>query len=395
MMRFFLKYIIPALMLSIGVLLFVGMDEGFEPEDAPTSQHHNPNLVEGENDAGWDDAVEWSEIANPEDKPLYWLDENTVLFAGLVNEGVSPKKYVSGAYRLFLWPAGGKAIPVAEQRWTGGENAGTYCAAKGAIYYVGYASRLNEVQRNDIFGGAPGQEERLTEEQFFGPQNTTKAIGGPSLRWGCLPIVDTRMGGRRWYASSAGDFYISLGTYDEIPLHDANVGVTLFDSGSMQTWKFERVDPSAGCVQYFDNLRAFLVWNCTAEPQSDDDFETQISCLSYWVVHTDEPGIVRHCVPSALHDALFSLHLSKLGVLVVSRYLDDRGGIYLIQDGQAEQFLKGLITQPRLSPDGCKLAFNYLRDVRSEAGYSSHLRTPAVLDVCGALKRLTIKQLNR
>lgn len=328
----------------------------------------------------------FSGVPNPSNQIIYWIDEDTLFFSGLVNEVVRDAIYTGGEYRLHIWKIGRKPEPYATTLWPPNNSLGGYCASQGAVYYPATDNPGPNGTEDFAMVGPPNGEKKIPLNRYYRPAfDAGFAQGRGTYRWECDLLFDERLAKDFWYSDSAAQNYLSLGDPRTRVGVEFNSGVTHYDAKTLTPTRYDQVPRQAGCVTHFVGVDQFLIWDCSTIAPSKLEQWRQIECWPYWLISSDGKNIVENCVPYDVSGASLRLFETKVGTVGFLHKVDKRGGLYRFMRGEATLLIRGFITHLAVSPSGCRVAFNYLPSLLSEVPATSTLRTPVVLDLCEAL----------
>ncbi len=322
--------------------------------------------------------------------PLYWLDQQTLLFSG----------YAGDKRKLFLWTVGDKPKAYAAAGWDAA--LADYCAADGKLRYALVRAKDEKLAR--WRAGAPGAE--VVEEAALRPP-----IANPATIDGTLPLnkagalgglpcgttQDPRMRGRLWAADFGRAFYLDFGPLQEAadPSREP-VMLGPADRSRSLRLPIRRDEVIPECTQYVRHLEAFLIWNCGFADKGVQAEWKRLGCWPFWQVWPPQGHVEKGCLPygpwaASEHELL----PTQIGIYFVSQHYNDgrslkdpgSAGLYRIAAGKAARVLSGMVLKPSVSPDGCLVAFTYAPSFYALAVETPPRLTVAAVNVCAAGRR--------
>lgn len=328
---------------------------------------------------------------------IYWVDNETLFFEGKPMPSRSDYdtlyKLSKTQESLFLWKIGESAKPYAEDEW----NKGYFCAADGNLYYridedIPYTSKEKIGLIKWKYDGK-GQVIKVSSKDL---QNSpiNDGEGFNACRFNFPAVMTDRL----WASDDRGEYVIDFG-FIGVVLGDAKANMPpiylkrLGDASEVEL-HIPRNEITKACTQYFSFSSYFLLWDCTADGNESIKKWEESNCRPYWIVNVPSGRTERQCVPFGHHSDLgFKLLPTKQGMFFSTSALKTwRGkstgdaGIYKFENGKPVRILKGATYRERVSPDGCKIAFEYALH-----SYRSTDRSVSPLDLSGLI---SVKVLN-
>jgi|GEM_PF-4334978 len=312
--------------------------------------------------------------------PIYWLDDETLLFAG-----TGPEKLRTAAdYRdlfpsLFLWSLGSPAhyypAPVIENAIKGFG----YCAEAGEIRYWRADDDADphpdRVQWRTYIG-RPGHEQPdvVASPRVRADNDMSRFARNDNEGWRhsnnspvrCLAEPRTMMSGRMWLRDDDDRMYLDFGDFSEQskarrrgePFH-------LVDSADGRRIKLPitAAQSNEQCAVYDAANSRFVLWDCSANPIGTLPLQ---GCTTIWKIDKQTAEIDSSCLPAGPWSGRsISLIAARSGIFLIHYYKNDAkeigdtgtAGLYRLRDGRVDRVLPGQLIQHHLSPNGCKLAF--------------------------------------
>ena len=323
-----------------------------------------------------------SGVPNPNKKPLFWLDDDTVLFAGVLGETVRKETYRGGRGRLFIWKLGMNPGPYATDRWQNENRARGYCASQGMIRY-----HDSNLKKSHYWYGPLGKEVKQPLSFFKSYRNDTSSArsrSNASNQDACFGFGDDKMDGNEWYAGPERRFYIDFGLKPPTDNLSKPLGpIRLIDTKNDRAVDLDipLADVRIRSSWHFRGTNRFLIWSDEIGSVGSLQKWHGRGCWPFWMISPSPTVVEKYCLPfsNKMGGSTFILD-TKAGVFFYNhRY----AALYRL-DGhnKATRILDGVVNGAKVSPSGCKVAFNYLRSFKSEANRTSYLRTPQVLELC-------------
>jgi hypothetical protein len=333
-------------------------------------------------------------VAPQDVPPIYWLDEQTMFFRGLVR----------GKPQLLLWTIGEKPRVYDATDWDPAEAGADYCAAAGKLRYA-IGERTERANRFSRWrAGMPGSE--VVEEVAAAapsarpappdgtlPMNKRDVLGGVP----CGSVKDQEMSGRAWAIDASRGYYLDFGPLRDIADPSGDPVVLMrSDRAKSVRLPIRRDQVAPECTQYTRHAEAFLVWDCAFGDKAVQAEWKRVGCAPFWQVWPPLGHVERGCLPyGPWADKQHDLLPTQLATYFVSgryaggRSLKDSGaaGLYRISSGAAVRVLRGIILKPSVSPDGCLIAFTYAPHFYALAVENPPQVTVAVTNICAEVRR--------
>jgi hypothetical protein len=338
----------------------------------------------------------WDSQIYPEGRSwFYWVDDDQLLFNG--HAAAKPRDAAEGALRtsaLYLWRLGEAAQKL------GGRSAGSTawgCARDGWIRYT--KQRIDGATGRHIgyfVEGPPGAE----QEQAPPPPSSVpigrQGIWSGDSRWiepapRCAPNADPTLAGHQWVSDPDQRYRLDFGRL--LPTnHPDPPPVFLMRSGGTERTPLPMTtqQATASCTHAHRFDGAFLVWDCF-RISDRERWRANNDCWPIWRVDPRTTDTSKTCLPFGPWRDQVSLIPTKVGLFFTSRSVTsdephDMGasGLYALRDGAAQRILVGGITDPVVSPSGCRVAFAYVRDNAAARYGNPGSPTIIVVDLCTA-----------
>jgi len=353
-------------------------------------------------------------VANSAKTPIYWLDNESLLFAGHGKK--KPKthqEYRRIEAHLYLWRLGKEAERYPAKRWTlKGHTQKGYCAERGNIYYDFRWEKDDEEAKLSIwtrYSGPPGAEqlERLTRpirqsarysRKTFSQLARNDVFSGHGATRRCEPEPDVRMTGRTWLRDNDGSHYLDFGKNADSRNKNDEVLARQLQLIEVKTWRrfdvpLTLAETRPKCAMHDRANNRFVLWSCPAGEYSN---WSTVDCYVFWTLDEVTRELSRYCIPPGPWSGdPRNLGLSN-DLLATSagfffnrpysdtRQIDDAGvaALYQFSGGQVRRILPGHLSQLAVSPDGCKLAFHHQWSLYDSSIDTDTTPMMKVIDLC-------------
>lgn len=328
---------------------------------------------------------------------VYWVDDDTLLFEGYAQPNISRGEDPTLRYRLFLWRLGKEAevlmrfperayqyedFPADYPYPSNTFWDGRYCAADGNLK-IGNGNRTSEDGKKYWYYlyGPPGALE--VNKTVHGIYAHLHATGSEYRQFTCSGIAIPEMQYRHWRALRDEHGYIDFGPTNQTnSIKQANFkGVYYpFGEGRITT---SIPSGNANDVYYLPWRNAYFFEAIGGRAPSKTPKNLKgTRCHVYWIMELDGSA-VGDCFPIGKWDqADVYPAMTKLG-LVFGAVKSGADGLYLKQGSKAIHLLKGRIENVTVSPNGCRVAFNYVqRWQHTRKGSDIRSRRIRVVDLC-------------
>ena len=300
-----------------------------------------------------------------------WMDDDTLIFEAtehqwpVVFRGVDPSDFVR-----YRWKLGGRP----ERAGDGPELA--------------KAGFCPPVSRPVPPGTPRGVPDGVPMSTFFGIPQT-----------GCELYADPAMARRPYVTDPDRNYYLEFAPiqYGKFKLEESGLVHLLARDGSnrvaLPIWS-GNARPS--CTRFDRAALQFFVWNCFQSGPSLDRGSTLAEwkltgCRKVWRVSAKDATTEEICIPYGDWAGDAEIVPTRAGLLVTSSrgptkaYPNDPGaaGLYSFEGRKVRRIFGGLLYNPSVSPNGCRVAFHLLpsMNVRLITPYPA---TTMVIDVCSA-----------
>jgi len=310
-------------------------------------------------------------VADPNYTRIFWIDDERLVFAGQGrNKPPSRASETDLPTDLYLWNLGSppKAYPV--KRWL--PKYYLYCAFDGKIYYgvgEGVSSDVRE-----WYAGPPGKEElqryqrwSLPDDRSVYPANDTL----PPITGGqrCEHVSKPALKGRKWFRDDDATHILDAGPQDlSLALQAERDGkrLRLLDLKQQRQvdLPINLSDTRSPCILHDWVNDRFIVKRCRRGAEST---RTPNDCYKIWIVDEatnstsdvcidmgDWSGSLNQIVPTR-NSLFFVLYFRNR----IAQRTKPRRGLYRYLNGELALVLPGVVRQPTVSPNGCKIAFHH------------------------------------
>lgn len=296
---------------------------------------------------------------------FYWVDNETVLFKA----NVDPKPGTTDEMRrrtqsIFLWRLG-------EDPKLQAPNGDHYCATKGWIRYAIVEGRPQIGQGRVVWmAGPPGQEREVAEEPFKGTANNDRRWIEPADE--CRRKVEPDMAGHFWVTDPSFRYRLDFGTsLAAVTAHDPDprpIVLIAGDGASRTSLPVTTADAAPGCTHFHRFDGAFLLWDCR-KVVDPDQWRAKNNCWPIWRVEPESGATTaRGCLPFGpwvgnaidIVPARQRLHFVVHGISKGDGKDPGPAGLYRLDEGgAARRILAGFLSNPVVSPDGCRVVAAY------------------------------------
>lgn len=280
------------------------------------------------------------------DEQIEWLDDQRLVFTGFSHEqlGIS----------IFRWD-----MPNQVERIF--ENSKRFCFDRKNLYVIG-RDHSKELKRFIIsppqyssyvpLGNIPAD----LEPSFFDEKTCTEKK------------IPKALSGHVWAALNEGHGYLDFGPLQPTgdPIRLTIVGA---DGESRTDTSLLLKKPILPSVIYLPHKSTYFIQNINLSPEDRQQWREN-GYIHTWMIK-DNGSIDTKNIPSGkwVSDGGNIIILSaKDGFVIVSQGFERNGtsetagAYYIYQDGRSQQLISGFVDNPRISPDGCKLAFAFQKN---------------------------------
>jgi hypothetical protein len=196
----------------------------------------------------------------------------------------------------------------------------------------------------------------------------------------CRQVEDERMYGRAWVANAKNDTYLDFGSSAQLREdYQVSRNLRLAKSSDLTKAKYitllSPISPTYVSTPAWDN--SFVLYD-------DGDLQTYIreslTTIPVYRIHSDGTVQETRLVNTrALWSA--SLMAYRDGYLSVTTGAGDprRAGLFIVNEKKAKRVLKGFMSQPAISPSGCRLA---VADDMGPGGRTLFTSRLKIIDLC-------------
>lgn len=302
-----------------------------------------------------------------EERRIYWLDADTLAFAGRLRSDT--------AHSLYLWTPGETPRAYRPALWAN-ETAvwrSQFCASDGSLYLSAAPPRPTEVTGRvayDGLVGPPDQEVRTTFHSFRASIAIPGAVQEPVgltpqnampfapllIRSGidCDERFDPAMVGLEWAETYPGKSYI---VFDRDPktLRYTNARLRR-PNGGEQPLPIRDGLTQPSCIQRTPWNGRVLAWSCVVSMSPEADVPGFRHTV--WDMDPDTGEIVKTDLPNSPVTRSLDVLPTRAGLYFASDsgWEHDAGGLHRLVDGRLEQVLSGDFSGVAVSPDGCRIA---------------------------------------
>lgn len=350
----------------------------------------------------------WDSHLYPEDQSyFYWVDDDTVLFRAHTTG--KPRNFEEARHLksvLYLWHIG-----EAPRVYAAGVDMTflRYCAADGWIRFTQVKVDPKTGKRATVTIEGPLGHERQVAPELLDPQPVAargNAANDPRLIDSsdkCRRPADPAMAGRWWVTDTDRRYRLDFGPVRGAAAADARVVLSAADGSRRIDLPIALKDLGGGndrasglaasCTQYHPFEGVFFVWDCRNVGLRADEVQrwrARDNCWPVWeVTPTDGKTTTKICLPFGdWVGGAIDLVPTKAGLFFAShttgRNPNDPGpsGLYAFAGGTAQRVWPGVISFPVVSPSGCKVIFNYVRDQAAADYGKPGSPTVVAADVC-------------
>lgn len=303
---------------------------------------------------------------------VYWLDDNTLVFAGADTGPIKngePSAFPDEKAGIYIWKMGSDPAPYKAGAWpqTGTRVSENYlCAANGKIMFStrAYIPTLAGFEV-PVMEGQIGREAPSSFRYYRSDPAWSRPVVDDVVGKRCDQFHFEGMKDRRWQISHLREQVLDMGpaksyeSWEPRPVQIPTDAVfRLIDVRSGNVRPVSGIDPHwalPGCEQPLSWEKAFVTWVC-----AHDTSEKGVDFFPVWKIRSD--GSVER----------IDAHLGNLvgpqlvpfrdGYLFVSwgRYgsNEDAAGIYLLANGRLKKIASGNYRAKAISPNGCLGAFS-------------------------------------
>ncbi len=295
-----------------------------------------------------------------------WIDEDTVVFTGLPGDKTWKNGYPPPT-QAYVWRIGGKdeLLPTGDDKvWRACSDDGNpaYYSERGKVIWLTTwrGGHRNVVEVPPPSGGAQADIRHKTR---------------------CRKNEDKRMDGRAWVANAAGDVYLDFGSREDVLYKSTSRDIKIARKSDLHNARaitlLSPIYPTSTLTPKWDN--SFVLWD---ETVLFSHMRESFSTIPVYRVHSN--GTVqetRLVNAKALWSS--SLMAYRDGYLSVTTGDGEPklAGLYLVNEKKATRILRGYMSQPAVSPSGCRLAVNDSMGPHGKELFASRLK---IIDLCAA-----------
>ncbi len=307
---------------------------------------------------------------------IYWLDNDRVIFLGFDRN--DPKyRPEKGEVNLgiFIWDtSNGQTRRYADAK-------GGLCYSQGYIvYYLGetvHKGKQGTYRLGHFMEGPMGKEKKISV-RGRGLWDRTRVLNDLSCHFEEVP---EQMRDRIYVPLLPGHGYLDLGSRTASEENPRAIFYRHLGAEPIAL-PFRKQNINWASIRYFPHKGVYVIptWYYSERPPH----VTPIPWFPYtpqplWLLYPDG-RTERIMLPwkrwRARADNTY--HVTKEGILITSKNAPDYHGAYLLRGDEYEKVISGHLDGTSVSPDGCKIAFSYLRDLR----HAGRHRTVRMLDLC-------------
>lgn len=296
-----------------------------------------------------------------------WIGEDTIVFAGFPGDqtwenGHPPPR------RAYVWRIGGQI----EQLSTDADKVRHACVNDG---HPAYTSERGKQSYLTTVVGETRTEVPLPPYMVGDGQQANFA--GPTL---CQPHMDVRVKDRRWVPNWSGSRYLDFGS------RALDIDVTRRDDITFETSTGEQrrslsvIDTPVSYVhaQTPEWDDSFVLWDAWA--MGSERREAMRTVPVYRVSPDGSVNITHLANGRPLWSSSFIAY--RDGYLVATMGDGDprEAGLFLLEETKIERVLKGYMSDPTVSPSGCRLAVS---DPMGPDGKDYFMQRLKIIDLCG------------
>jgi hypothetical protein len=193
--------------------------------------------------------------------------------------------------------------------------------------------------------------------------------------------------GHLWTTEPTHKFYLDFGPVTPKQALDAPVELVSSDPNSTPIpLPVTRGQAIFTCTQYRRFSGLFYLETC---PAGAETWNEDQPCRPYWTVEPTTARTEKHCLPfdASLGSVWPELVPTKEGMFFTAHQnlkLDDPGmsGLFRVDGDRVRLVVPGVVRHVQVSPNGCRLAFAYAKQLRDTLiGTSGHYSMVAI-DIC-------------
>ncbi len=290
---------------------------------------------------------------------LYWMDNDRVIF---VSYGPKPKTVAENQKRkpaIYIWDTRDNKV----EKYTDGRQL---CYHEGYIRYAGpdrFPVPGTKYFVAPLYEGPIGQE-NITNAQVF-EEGSRKTESGPKYNlnpYECrLVEKPDSMDGKVWLPLL--EQHGALLELDTLPEEIERAQPVVYQRASdkkMISLDIKRDDVGSISPRYYMEYRDAYFFH---EPTTSSEKLNEIDCIRYWWMSDDGKieGGCQSILPFKTWNTGMWLFPTSIGVLVTAGKIGDydagTAGYYHVTGDQIRKIVPGWLHNPRLSRDGCKLAY--------------------------------------
>jgi len=325
---------------------------------------------------------------------IFWLDNDTILVRA--NNGPKPRTLEGRRARLdwlYLWRLGEKPNPYGNDPHAA--TKGPHCAARGEIsYHVEIVDPTTGTRSRTRWLGPPGEEREIA------PLNQLRAsfaMNPPSIeRTDCEIYGDKAMIGTQYTTDSEHRFYLDFGADPVLAAVHAKpeqpIVLMRADGSERVALPISNAQAGPGSTHFhgFDGMFYLANHILTASPINHLANWRDTKCWPFWRVDPQTAKTERLCIPfgpwSGINGGatIVDLAPTKTALFFSARSINvkDESGFYRLDNGAVSRIFPGSVESPSISPNGCRIAFNYVPTYDAHGVYSPISSSIVAIDVC-------------
>lgn len=326
-------------------------------------------------------AVQTSEAIRVLKERVFWLDADSLVFAGTASHDVADMDD-DDPTSIYLWkPFSGPETLHREAVWTspGLVQQQYFCASDGRLTYsrsgAGKATSTPGVVSFDVMEGSPGQERPAVRESYFLKGNSgdlnESAPGllpynriwySPQSGLSCDERAAPEMIGRFWAATTVPDIRL---VFDREGVNGLFVRARLLNVQTKREQPLTVPDGVSSPVCISNTLWDGAAWFGTCKFSATDAPRPAEAWHTVWRVDPRSGTTEVLNVPKRPSTHGLAFLPTKVGVLFYSSDTADDDGLFRFVDGQHELLVAGEFVDGVVSPDGCKVALSEMVSTRT------------------------------